>query len=117
MQYIQNKIAHSFVKDSLIFVVTDFTGEGGGISGLRGLEEQSLSIFDGGLIPDGFGSDNFVSDNFVSGCSAINGSTSDNFDSDDSDFDDSASGSAFDGCASDDSNSDILSECNHCTTL
>jgi len=112
MQYIQNKIAHSFVKDSLIFVVTDFTGEGGGISGLRGLEEQSLSIFDGGLIPDGFGSDNFVS-----GCSAINGSTSDNFDSDDSDFDDSASGSAFDGCASDDSNSDILSECNHCTTL
>lgn len=115
MQYVQNKIAHSFVKDSLIFVVTDFTGEGGGISGLRGLEEQSLSIFEGGLIPDGFGSDDFVSDNFVSGCSAINSSPSDNFDSDSSDFD-SASGSAFD-CASDNSNSDILSECNHCTTL
>lgn len=109
MQYIQDKRAHSFIKDSLIFVVTDFTGEGGGISGLRGLEEQSLSIFDGGLIPDGFGSDDFVSDSFISGCSATNDSTSGNFASDDSDFDSSASnGSAFDGCASDDTSSDIV---------
>ena len=93
----------------MIFVVTDFTGEGGGISGLRGLEEQSLSIFDGGLIPEGFGSDDFVSDSFASGSSATNGSASDGFASDDSDFGGSISnGSASDGFASDDSGSDML---------
>lgn len=102
-------MAHSFVKDSLIFVVTDFTGEGGGISGLRGLEEQSLSIFDGGLIPDGFGSDDFVSDSFTSGSSATDNSTSDTFASDGSAFDGSTSnGSASDGFASNDSDFDIF---------
>lgn len=102
MQYVQNKTTHSFVKDSLSFVVTDFTGEDGGISGLRGLEEQSLSILVGGLIPEGLGSD------FIVGCSATN-SPSDNFGSDGSDFDSSTSNdSASDGIASEDFNSDIL---------
>lgn len=54
--HIQYNIINKFIKDLLI----DGLGGDGGTAGLGGKLLHGRPIFDGGLIPDGFGSDIFL---------------------------------------------------------